>query len=394
MNILTLSTFPIENPAHGGQHRVANIVQAYRDAGHTVQAAGVLGSSEYNSSSGFAPYPGTAPLTKYISNPFLMDDWAIGELFAKDDYYFQQLSGLITTTPDLIHVEHPWLFNFAKRYATTYKNKNIRTLYGSANIENELKFEIVKNYLGFDAALTAQQKVLQCETNAIALADLVCCVSENDLAWTRLKTKAPAVLAFNGVKARTTTPDGFAEANRISGHKKFALYSASGHPPNITGFFDIFGSGLGCIAPDELIVISGSAGPAIKSDPRFARTAGLAKIFVAAGTVSEACLQGLLETAHAIILPITHGGGTNLKTAEALWAGKHIIATTTALRGFESFRLANGVSVADQPSDFLKSVRKTMNSAPNFLTTVEQVKRRSVLWSETLKPLIALVSAK
>jgi hypothetical protein len=394
MNILTLSTFPIENPAHGGQHRVANIVQAYRDAGHFVQAAGVLGSNEYGASFGFAAYPGTAPLTKYIDNPFLMDDWAIGELFSKDDYYFQQLSDFVSLVPDLIHVEHPWLFNFAKRYADLHRTKGIKLLYGSANIENELKFDIVKNYLGIDAAHVAQQKVLQCETNAIALADLVCCVSENDLSWTKQKTKVPSALAYNGVKDRPVTSNGLIEANKISGHKKIALYSASGHPPNITGFFDIFGGGLGCIAPDELLVIAGSAGPAIIADSRFAITSGLAKIFIAAGTVSEECLQGLIEVSHTIILPITQGGGTNLKTAEALWAEKHVVATSTALRGFESFRSARGVTVADEPSDFLKSVRGSMELAPNLLSKAEQEIRKSVLWSETLKPLMKLVLTK
>jgi hypothetical protein len=191
-----------------------------------------------------------------------------------------------------------------------------------------------------------------------------------------------------------TTPEGIAEANRITGHKKFVLYSASAHPPNITGFFDIFAGGVGCIAPNELIVVAGSAGPNIKSDPRFERTAGLSKVFVAPGTVSEECLQGLLEIAHTIGLPITHGGGTNLKTAEALWAGKHIVATTTALRGFESFRASQGVLVADEPSKFLASIRTTMAHAPNNLSIAERGKRTSVLWAETLKPLIALISVR
>jgi hypothetical protein len=394
MKILTLSTYPIDDPRHGGQHRLFNIVETYREAGHEVQAAGVLGSDQYPASPGFVPFPGMAPLTKYIANPFLMDDWAIGELFSADEQYFKSLVDVITIVPDLIHVEQPWLFKFAMRFAKLHPNKKIKLIYGSQNIEHDMKFDIVKTYLGADAAHKAQDKVLRCETAAISLADSICCVSQNDLDWTKLKTNAPSVLAYNGVKVRLTTPEGIAEANRITGHKKFVLYSASAHPPNITGFFDIFAGGVGCIAPNELIVVAGSAGPNIKSDPRFERTAGLSKVFVAPGTVSEECLQGLLEIAHTIGLPITHGGGTNLKTAEALWAGKHIVATTTALRGFESFRASQGVLVADEPSKFLASIRTTMAHAPNNLSIAERGKRTSVLWAETLKPLIALISVR
>jgi hypothetical protein len=392
MNILTLSTYPIENPLHGGQHRLSNIVQAYRDGGHVVQTAGVLGSDQYPKSQGFMPYPGTEPLRQFIANPLLMDDWAIGELFSMNDSYFKSLVDVISTVPDLIHVEQPWLFKFAARFAEIHSSRKVKIIYGSQNVEHQLKFDIVKTYLGIDAAQSGQQKVLRCESTAIARADGICCVSQNDLDWTKIKTEAPCVLAYNGVKARLTTNVGAAEANIITGHKKFALYTASAHPPNITGFFEIFGGGIGCIAPNELIVIAGSAGPSIKSDPRFNRTAGLSKACVAPGTVSEECLQGLLEIAHSVVLPITHGGGTNLKTAEALWAGKHVIATTTAMRGFESFRTSTGISIADEPTQFLIALRIAMAQPPNTLTISESAQRRSVLWSETLKPLLTLVS--
>jgi hypothetical protein len=392
MNILTLSTYPIDNPLHGGQHRLHNIVEAYKEAGHAVQAAGVSGSDQYPESPGFVPYPGMTAFTPYIANPFLMDDWAIGELFEKNDQFFKSLADLITPVPDLIHVEQPWLFKFAVRYTKLHPSRKIKIIYGSQNIEHDMKFDIVNTYMGLDSAHSAQEKVLRCETAAISLADGVCCVSQEDLDWTKLKTKAPCVLAFNGVKIRETTSTGITEANKIAGHKKFALYSASAHPPNITGFFDIFGGGVGCIAPNQIIVIAGSAGPNIKSDPRFQRTAGLGKICAVAGTVSEECLQGLLELAHTVILPITHGGGTNLKTAEAIWAGKHVVATTKAFRGFDKFKSTSGISIADDPSGFLVALRKSLEKPPNVISADQRLSRRTVLWSETLRPLLNLIS--
>lgn len=390
--ILTLSTYPIDCPSHGGQIRLHNIVQAYRDAGYTVQAAGVLGSDTYPKSPGFVPFPGMDPLTEYIANPFLMDDWAVGELFAKSPQYFAALAECINIEPDIIHVEQPWLFPFALRYAKTSATRPVKLLYGSQNVEHGMKYEIVRRYLGNDSAEAAKLKVLQCEVSAIVQADAVCCVSPPDLGWTSPRTKARCVLAANGVMARASTEAGTSEANAISGQRKFALYCASAHPPNMQGFFDIFGNGVGCMAPNESIVIAGNAGTHIVSDRRFAKTAGLSHACIAAGAVSESCLQGLLDTAHAIILPITHGGGTNLKTPEALWAGKHIVATTTAMRGFEQYASAQGVNIADEPAEFLSALRRCMALAPLRLSGSERTNREAVLWEGTLKPLIELTS--
>lgn len=392
MHILTLSTYPADEPQHGGQHRLHNIAECFRNAGHTVQMVGVLGSEAYPVTDGFVEYPGMSAFSPYIENAFLMDDWAIGELFAKNDHYFNSLEKSIAFPPDLIHVEQPWLFQFAKRYVEKNSAKRTKIVYGSANIEHELKYQIVKTYLGGEIAEDARRKVLQCELAAIIGSDAICCVSENDLEWTHKHATVPTVLAANGVKHREVTESGLRAASKISGNKKFALYCGSAHPPNITSFYEVFGRGVGCIAPNEHIVIAGGAGEAIKNDVRFAKTAGLRNACVVAGLVSEECLQGLIETAHSIILPITQGGGTNLKTAEALWAGKHIVATPTAMRGFEQFSNATGVSVREDSPGFLAAVRDSLGSSVNVLTPDEKQERACVLWGNTLQPLVALIS--
>jgi hypothetical protein len=394
MNILTLSTYPIDNPLHGGQHRLHNIVDAYKSAGHAVQAAGVSGSDQYPAAPGFVPYPGMTAFTPYIANPFLMDDWAIGQLFEKNDHYFTNLADLISPVPDLIHIEQPWLFKFAERFAKLHSSKKIKLIYGSQNIEHDMKFDIVKTYIDIDSAHAAQELVLRCETAAIALADGVCCVSQDDLFWTKIKTKAPCVLATNGVKNRKPTVSGVKEANSISANRKFAIYCGSAHPPNISGFFDIFGDGIGCFSPDERLIIVGGVGNHIFSDSRFQKVAGLSRACINAGTVSEDCLQGLLDTAHAIVLPISHGGGTNLKTAEAIWSGKHIIGTTTSFRGFESFKDSPNIAITDEKPKFLKALRLAMSKPPSLITVDDRNSRTRVLWSDTLHPLLELTSTR
>ncbi|MFZ6799407.1 glycosyltransferase [Undibacterium sp. Di24W] len=387
MNLLILSTYPIEQLMHGGQHRLANIVQAYRDAGFQVQLAGVASSPVYTASENFVAFPGSDKLQFDIDKSYLVDECLLGELFAENPDYFAQLEAKIQPIPDLIHVEQPWLFAFAKKFASLHPSKNISVLYGSQNIEHTMKFESAKSLLSSTDAQRVRDKVLACELLAVMQADAICCVSQEDQKWLTAQRGSTCILAPNGVRPRQETEAGIKAANEISQGKKFALYCGSAHPPNIKGFFDMFGQGMGCLAPDERLIIAGSAGIDIQNDARFLRAPNVRDQCIIANLVSEECLQGLLCTAHLIILPITDGGGTNLKTAEALWAGKHIVATQTAMRGFEQFSSAQGLTVANSPREFLRAIQVRMAQMPNRISDDEQQSRASVLWSHTLRDL-------
>jgi hypothetical protein len=389
MNILILSTYPTEQLMHGGQHRLANIVEAYQNAGHQVQLAGVASSTAYTYSENFVPCPSRDKLYFDVDKSYLVDECILGELFAHDAEHFSLLAEKIKPVPEFIHIEQPWLFAFAQKYIELFPSQKIKLLYGAQNIEHAMKFESAKSLVDLASAERIRDKVLACELLAVTQADAVCCVSQKDQEWLQLQRGSECILAPNGVRPRAVTDAGIAAANAISGGKKFALYCGSAHPPNIKGFFDLFGQGLGCLAPDERLVIAGSVGEHIQNDVRFGRAPNVRHQCIIADLVSEACLQGLLSTAHMIILPITDGGGTNLKTAEALWAGQHIVATETAMRGFEQFNHAQGVTVTKSARDFLRAIQLGMAQEPNRISQREQAQRSSVLWSHTLKDLTA-----
>jgi hypothetical protein len=393
MNILTLSTYPVETPRHGGQIRLSNIVAAYRAAGHTVNVTGVMGGSFYTADPAFETYPEFEALASQIENPFLMEDWVIGRLYERDNVYFGRLSCRIEQAPDVIHVEQPWLSAFAKRFVEEVYPNDCKIIYGSANIEHMLKKTILKQYIGQFKAEAYGELVLATEIEAIRSADGIACVSDNDLSWTRQSAKAPSVLAPNGVGAWSSTRRGRALANEVTRGRKFALYCASAHPPNITGFTHMFSGGAGCIAPDELIVAAGSVGEHLVSSPQLCASAGLPQKLISAGVVDEECLHGLLDLAHCIILPLTQGGGTNLKTAEALWSGKHVVSTTIGMRGFESFLDAPGVRIADTPAAFKQSVRDALASPANELSKEERDRRRPMLWENSLRSLVELAES-
>ena len=73
-------------------------------------------------------------------------------------------------------------------------------------------------------------------------------------------------------------------------------------------------------------------------------------------------MASLLSIADIIILPITEGGGTNLKTAEAIFSGKNIIASNFSFRGYDEFRVLPNVIFADNIEDFHEAMIKMIES--------------------------------
>lgn len=308
MKIVCLSTYPVDAPRHGGQHRLANIVAALRAAGHDIRSAGVAGSASYPPSQYFIDFPGEktmAPVTD--DNPF-MDDWGLGELFGVEGPQFQALADKIGIVPDAIFVEQPWMFRFAERFNRSRCNGRAILLYGSENVEHRLKFDILRRYKSEKIAADGRDKVLACELHALKHAAQTFCVSQGDIDWSKDYAPSPPILAANGVIDRQTTLDDIAAASTITEGRKFALYCASAHPPNIEGFFDLFGAGAGCFPPPTRLVTAGGAGVFIGRDQRLHRAGSLARQYIDAGEVSEEVLRGLLATAHMIILPLTSGG--------------------------------------------------------------------------------------
>lgn len=387
MRITMLSTYPTIEPLHGGQHRVANIISALSASGHQVSSVGVLGSDHYPATPGFLPFPGYKVLSRYVDNPFLMEDWAIGQLALQDPAVFAALGRMVGST-DVIFCEQPWLFGFAQRFKDLSKKFKPRLVYSSHNIESRLKREIVERHFDASQSSKLESMVLDVEQYAIANADLIFTVSQSDAEWTRMKAVVPIIVAPNGVNENRTSVQDVVAADALTGHRKFALYVASAHPPNVTGFFDIFGAGIGCFSPEERLIVAGSAGQGIRGDPKFSKTAGLERCFVDAGTVSDSQLRGLLHNAHCIILPMMSGGGTNLKTAEALWSGRPVIATEIAMRGFERFSESDGVRVCSTRTQFLRELQQCMSRSRTECNSTELIERKSLLWSETLKPIV------
>ncbi len=367
-------------------------MDAYRTWGHDVQVLGVLGSSHYGAEDGFLAFPGELNLAKIVEPSFLLEDYAIGRLFETDSRCYRKLSGLIHEAPEIIHVEQPWLVKFADRYKKEFAT-NAKILYGSQNIEHRLKGDILKQYVNLDLAEKLSLKVKRLEIDAIKISDAIICVSESDLIWVKEQADKPMVLAPNGVNPWGLSEAGSQKAKIHTKEYRYALYCASGHPPNLFGFFDMFGGGFGSLKPDERLVVAGGVGNLVFSDNRFIESAKLAERVLIAGQVDKLCLDGLLNSAHCIVLPLTMGGGTNLKTAEAILSCRYVVATSKAMRGFEHFIGAKGIFIADSRDEFKRALRLVMGLPALNLAESEVEFRKSVLWENCLNTIPSLIDS-
>lgn len=380
MKILILVTYPIRVPMHGGQIRVNRLADAYEKAGFEVRVAGVLGGDHYNAEPGFLSFPSREALDRMCVSSFLMEDYAIGQLVLSDKNIFKSLFDQLEFVPDFIHVEQPWLFKAAVELKKLRKLE-CKIVYGSQNIEFELKRKILGNYFSEEVSSEMAALIEDVEVFAAKNADAVIAVSDHDASWLRGHTNASVLVAPNGVSEWNAKN----VCAKNGANYKYAVFCASAHPPNMEGFFHFFGGGFGSLQPDQRLIAIGSVGPALAGDQRVHQSTKLAEKLDIAGLVPQNRLENLLNNAHCIVLPINQGGGTNLKTAEALWSRKYIVASSLAMRGFEDFMESPGVFIADTPREFKQKLRLAMSLPALELGHDEIDKRRSVLWSHTLR---------
>jgi hypothetical protein len=97
----------------------------------------------------------------------------------------------------------------------------------------------------------------------------------------------------------------------------------------------------------------------------------------------EQDLDYLVNHASVILLPITRGGGSNIKTAEALLSDRPVIGTSTAFRGFEAYKNAPGVIVEDDAGQFRFRVQQVLKQKANLRIVRPDTDR--LLWENSVR---------
>jgi hypothetical protein len=373
---------------HGGQIRLAEIAAAYQRAGAQVRVGSVFDETAYaNQRYGAYDhiYPLLSPFRQWNGQAIpLIDDLTVGNYAALDPDAYQALSQHLPPSVDLLHFEQPWLLPLVLRWRKEGRLNGTRLVYGSQNIEAPLKASILHQYRVPQVDAVAQE-ITALERSACQEADTILAVSESDRKTLQSYTDKPVLLAANGIAAWQANDAVLKRWKAQLPAENFALFVASAHPPNISGFFDMFGDALGFIPPNTRLVVVGSVGSHLLTHPRFQRWLPLNQSRIQVlGLIDDQALAAVKTLAHVFVLPITEGGGSNIKTAEALYSGAHVLGTPVSFRGFDNFVAQSSVHQHAQPEAFRQAVSTLLQTPSPTANPTTQALCQTLLWSNTL----------
>jgi hypothetical protein len=216
-------------------------------------------------------------------------------------------------------------------------NSSLKLVYISHNQEYKLKTKIARmEKWPTSKAYEYLSSVKEIENQILTESDLIFACSEEDLNGHKKMSSGTCIVVPNGGHKRISNGKK-ADLLQFLGCKKFILYVASGHPPNVHGFLEGIGTDFGFMKPDTKLVIVGSSVKYILEriiNSPFEET--FLKYGGAIDYANDDLLADLYAHSNGVILPIYEGGGTNIKTAEAFLNAKNIITTKYALRGFNT----------------------------------------------------------
>jgi len=394
--VLILSTYPIKKPFHGGQHRLKNLEIAYQKAGY--KTINIAFFDKYGfSTNEIGKYD--IPIGIYKNKEYLQinnsyfSDYFIGSFTNSDKNLKYVLNVLENTNLYIIHLEQPWLFKLAKKIKEAFNNK-IFLVYDSQNIENQLKKQILEETSNNKCSDSIISSIKKLEIEAANYSDLTLVVSNNDLIWLKQNaTNSNLILVPNGVRKIKSSKNQINKISNLIGTNKWLLYTGSAHVPNLTGFLRLLKDKIGFLPPDFKFLIIGGVGHLLEPV--------LFKGYTSMLNQNKCCLfynvnndfmDAAVIGAHAILLPILSGGGSNLKTAEALISGNYIIGTSKSFQSYEEYINLSGIYMSDNRSEFIKNIHKVINKSKLKRSEEEQKRLKKLYWSETTKPLITYLN--
>jgi glycosyltransferase involved in cell wall biosynthesis len=382
--VLLLSVYPLQRPRSGGQIRTVEIADQYRRAGWRVHSIAVYEQDAYGLDDigpDDVPFPAVSIYRLHHGcSVSPVSDFFAGRFAAADDGGYLQIRDRIGERIDVMHMEQPWLLPLAERLQRESRHcMQAVTVYGSQNIEAPLKKHMLaRAQVGHADDLV--EEVQSLEKRAASTCDLVLAVTYKDMSVLEKLGARKILLAPNGVKPWTATEERLEYWTARLPAAPWLLYVGSSYAPNFTGFIDCIGDSLACIPEGSQLVVAGAVSEPLYealSQPHV-REVNLPRLTVLS-QLSDEDLAAVKTLAHAFLSPITVGGGSNLKMAEALYARKPVICTTTSLRGFEEFASMPEVIVADSRKEFHAAIAQTLTRRHDGAS-----ERRSTLLYEKL----------
>ena len=292
--------------------------------------------------------------------------------------------------PDAILLEHPWTWPLVARLPDIAAGR-IPVIYSSQNVEATLKARIARDK-GLRIPADALDAVLALEQDLVRSAAAVAVCTEADgevfAGW---GARRIVVVPNGGVRRRREHLRGVLPLPLDPG-QRYALVVGSQHPPNVSGFLELAVPALARLRPHHRVVVAGRMGPAVLDEMERAGLARLAPArLVVLGEVDQVTLDAAIANAHVLLLPILYGGGSNVKTAEALLSGSPVVASATAMRGFDGFQDVPGLTIAgDDAASFSACILAAL-SVDAAAIAADHPALGSLLWDSTVLPLVRLL---
>ena len=392
--VLILSTYPIVEPKHGGQLRVQNIKRAYERAGWKVINTAVYTEEAYSSNevgSTDVAFPADSAYRLFNGRfVYFVNDLTAGRFAAAEDGGLPLILSKLPSKVDVIQVEQSWLWPLALKLRSHPIGQGALLVNSSHNIETPLKKGIFEG-AGIDNARDALDAIEELEMRAARDADITLSVTREE-GETLSKWGARNVLLLpNGIEPWSADQELLDKWRRKLPRYNWLLYVASAHPPNFSHFAEIFGGSLGCFPPTTKLVVVGGVCEHIYAALSATKWSSLNHsrlelLF----SLPEQDLSAVKTLAHGFVLPIPFGGGSNIKTAEALYSGAYVVGTPSAFRGYEEFTSLPEVRIGRNPSEFQKGIREVLSLPRPSLSASQSdyaALRSGLCWDKCLEKL-------
>jgi glycosyltransferase involved in cell wall biosynthesis len=278
----------------------------------------------------------------------------------------------IKGVPDAIIFDHPWMWTEVKKLKEKYPE--VKIIHSSHNIEFMLKPDLLKGLSSskFNSVIDFLEDT---EIEIAKNSDLVVCVTEQDAEWFRKNGATNVIAINNGTNAYLS---------QVKSSHTYVLVVGSGHPPNVEGSIKYFNNAVDWLPDSTDLIFVGTMCNSLRGRLGPERNEFHDTTIRFMGKLPDADLNKLIESANVIALPIPYGGGSNLKTAEALVSGRPVVGTSIAFRGFEDFIDSDLVRIVDIESEFRMHIA---DACRNKIPTVYRQGSDSLTWAGTTEPL-------
>jgi hypothetical protein len=241
-----------------------------------------------------------------------------------------------------IWFEYPWLWRLVELLKSDLGGSyTTQVYYSSANVESSVYGDIVERS-GAREYSELPEVVKSIESSAVGISDICIACSIEDLAVLNKFGSKRTELIPNGVSEKAFELSRIFDSSLYDQLTSFEyyFYAASDWPPNVSCVQELVGSNLGFIPPGKKLVVAGGASRVFNEiylNPSSQYYRINSERIITLGRLDKIDYEAAHALASGYFLPVSYGGGTCLKTAEALFSGKHVLATKSAARGYEDF---------------------------------------------------------